>query len=83
MRYIIPDDVYNVLKWATLIVLPALATLFGTVGGAWGVDAELVASVTTTITAVSTFCGAILGVSAATAKPDLGEGTEGDEADNG
>lgn len=81
MRYIIPDDVYDALKWATLIVLPALATLFGAVGAAWGVDAGLVASVTTTITAVSTFCGAILGVSAVTAKPDPGEGAEGGEAE--
>lgn len=68
MQYMIPDSVYNVLKWGCLIVLPALATLVGTVGQAWGMDAGLSASITTTITAIGTFGGVVLGVSAATAK---------------
>lgn len=72
MTYIVPDGVYQVLKWAALIVLPAAATLIATVAPAWGVDAALVQSVTTTITAVSAFCGVVLGVSQVTAKP--GEG---------
>ena len=83
MKYLIPDDLYDALKWAVLIVLPAFATFFGVVGGAWGVDPGLIASVTTTITAFSTFCGAALGVSAATAKPDPGEGEVGGEAEGG
>lgn len=69
MQYKIPDSVYQVLKWGCLIVLPALATLVGTVGQAWGMDPGLSASITTTITAVGTFGGVVLGVSAATAKP--------------
>lgn len=69
MSYAIPDKVYNALKWGCLIVLPALATLVGTVGQAWGMDAGLSASITTTITAIGTFGGVVLGVSAATAKP--------------
>ena len=69
MEYIIPDKVYKVMKWAALIVLPAASTLIATVGPAWGMDGGLVQSITTTITAVAAFCGVVLGVSQATAKP--------------
>ena len=69
MTYMIPDGVYAVLKWATLIVLPATATLIATVGPVWGMDGGLVQGITTTITAVAAFFGVVLGVSAATAKP--------------
>ena len=72
MTYIIGERAYAVIKWAVLIVLPALATLFSAVAAAWGMDAGLVNAVVTTITAVSAFGGAVLGVSAATARP--GEG---------
>lgn len=74
MSYIIPDRVYQVIKWAVLIVLPAVATLVATVGPVWGMDGELCQAVVTTITAVSTFGGVVLGVSAATARP--GDGGE-------
>lgn len=68
MKYIIPEKPYKVLKWVGLIVLPAVATLVSTVGPVWGMDGELCQAVVTTITAVSTFGGVVLGVSAATAK---------------
>lgn len=77
MTYMIPDGVYAILKWATLIVLPATATLIATIGPVWGMDGGLVQSLTTTITAVATFFGVVLGVSQAMAKPGAGEG--GDE----
>ena len=34
MQYIIPDKVYNILKWVGLVALPAIATFVGTVGTA-------------------------------------------------
>ena len=37
--WLIPSRAYDVLKWAGLIALPALATLVGTCAGAWGADA--------------------------------------------
>ena len=67
MQYILPDKAYQVIKWAVLIVLPALATLISTVGPAWGMDGAMCQALTTTITAVSAFGGCVLGVSAATA----------------
>lgn len=68
MEYLIPDKVYNALKWGCLIVLPALATLIGTIGQAWGMDADLSSAIATTITAIGTFGGVVLGVSSAAAK---------------
>lgn len=73
MQYMVPDKLYKILKWAALIVLPAASTLIATVGPAWGMDGELVQSITTTVTAVATFFGLVLGVSQATAKPTGGE----------
>lgn len=68
MDYIIPEKAYKVVKWGVLIVLPAAATLVSAVGTAWGADPELLNAISTTITAVATFGGAVLGVSAITAK---------------
>lgn len=73
MQYIIPDGIYQLLKWAVLIVLPALATMFSAVAAAWGMDATIAQAIVTTVTAVSAFGGAILGVSSVTAKPTGGE----------
>ena len=73
MNYMIPDGVYQLLKWAALIVLPAAATLIATVGPVWGMDGTLVQAVTTTITAVSAFCGVVLGVSEVTKTPVGGD----------
>lgn len=68
MQYILPDKVYNVLKWVGLVALPAVATFVGTVGTAveWGPTTIAV----TVITATGTFVGALLGVSAATGKTE-------------
>lgn len=67
--YLLPDKVYQVLKWLALIALPAVAWLVGVVGPQWGVPhcGEIV----TTINAVGLFVGALIGVSQLTAtKPD-------------
>lgn len=60
--YIIPNKLYDVLKWVGLIVLPALATLVQTVGTAVGFEYTDVAA--TVITAVGTFVGMVIGASA-------------------
>lgn len=66
MQYLVPDNVYNVLKWAGLIACPAIATLVGTIGNAAGW--EWTALAVTVITAVGTFIGSLLGVSEKTKK---------------
>lgn len=60
--WLIPGRVYDILKWLGLIVLPALALFVNTVGPAWGwphVDATV-----TTLNALGTLAGALIGVSA-------------------
>lgn len=57
----IPDKVYDVLKWIALIVMPALATFYSIVGKVWGWP--YIGEVTTTITALGTLIGALIGLS--------------------
>ena len=57
------NKVYDVLKFIAQIVLPAVATLYATLGKIWGWP--LVTEITATICAVDTFLGAILGISSA------------------
>ena len=59
----LPNKMYNVLKWLTMIVLPALATLYFALSGIWGFPYG--EQVVGTITALVTFFGVVLGVSTA------------------
>lgn len=59
----LPDKMYNVLKWLTMIVLPALATLYFALSGIWGFPYG--EQVVGTIAALVTFFGVVLGVSTA------------------
>lgn len=56
------DKTYDTLKWIAQILLPALGTLYAAVGAIWGL--AYVQEVVTTIVAVDTFLGALLGLSA-------------------
>lgn len=59
---ILPDKVYNVLKWISMILLPAIATLWFALGKIWGFP--YLAEIEATIIAIDTFLGAVLGISA-------------------
>ena len=72
MTYIVPEQIYQVLKWAGLIALPAIAVFVSTVGQAWGMDPGLSNAIVTTLNALGVLVGALLGISQATGKP--GEG---------
>ena len=61
MEYLLPDNVYQVLKWVGLILMPALAALIGAVGPAWGLPH--VDAIVLTINAVGTFIGVVIGAS--------------------
>lgn len=71
MQYIIPDKVYNILKWVGLIAFPAVATFVGTVGTACGWEFTGIA--VTVITATGTLVGSLIGVSHATAKENAND----------
>lgn len=75
--WLIPSRAYDVLKWAGLIALPALATLVGTCAGAWGADAATAQAVVTTINAVGTFVGVAIGASAIKAGKGAADADEG------
>lgn len=64
--YIIPEEIYKVIKWAGLIACPAIATFIGVVGPMWGMPN--VDAIVTTVNAMGVLIGALIGVSAATAK---------------
>ena len=55
------NRVYDIIKYIALIVLPALATLYSTLAGVWGLPyAE---QIPVTIMAVDTFMGILLKLS--------------------
>lgn len=55
------NKVYDILKYIALIVLPALATLWATLGKIWGWP--LVTEISASIMAVDFFLGALLKIS--------------------
>lgn len=63
MNLVLPDKVYDILKWIAMVVLPAIGTLYFALAGIWGFPFG--EEVVGTITAVDTFLGALLGISTA------------------
>ena len=59
----LPDKIYDVLKWVTMIVLPALATAYVGLASIWGWPYADEVAKTTAV--VCTLLGAILGISTA------------------
>ncbi|MBP3589387.1 MAG: holin [Muribaculaceae bacterium] len=67
MKYKLPSEVYDVLKWVGLALLPALGVLVSTVGKAWGFP--YVEPTVITIDALGVFIATIIGYSHLTAEP--------------
>lgn len=59
-NYLLPDKVYNVLKWVALLLLPTLAWMSTSLGDVWGFDG---AAVSTTLNICGTAIAALIGVS--------------------
>ena len=57
---VLSDKVYKTLKWALLTVVPALITLISGLGTIYGYDTT---QITAVIGLVSTFVGAVVGIS--------------------
>ena len=65
------DSVYDILKWVTLVCLPALGTAYVALSGVWGFPyAE---EVSKTVMAVCTLLGALLGISTAEYRKGAGK----------
>ena len=59
---LLSDKVYNRLKWVAQYLLPALGTLYFALASIWGLPYG--EQIVGTITAIDTFLGVILGISA-------------------
>lgn len=59
--YLLPDRVYDALKWLALIALPAIAVFAQAVGPAWGLPQ--VDQIVETLDALGVLIGALIGVS--------------------
>lgn len=59
----LPDKIYDILKWVTMIVLPALATAYVGLAAIWGWPFADEVAKTTAV--VCTLLGALLGISTA------------------
>ena len=58
---LIPDRLYDVLKWVAIIVMPALSTFIVGLGGIWSLP--YAGQVAATVTALGVLLGAFLGLS--------------------
>jgi len=65
------NKLYDRLKWAVMIGLPAFSTLYFAVSGIW--DLPSGEKVIGTISAITAFLGVVLGISNATYKSGQGE----------
>ena len=61
MKTLLNNKTYDILKWAALVLLPAIGTLYFALAGIWGFPYG--EQIVGTITALDTFLGVILGIS--------------------
>lgn len=73
----IPNKVYDCLKWVCMVGLPALATLWFALGKIWGFP--YLAEIEATIIAIDTFLGAVLGISSINYNSKLSDKVGGTE----
>lgn len=66
IKYWLPNDVYDVIKFVVTVILPAVSVLYVGLAGIWGWP--YADEVSRTIAVVYTFLCAIIGISTATAK---------------
>jgi hypothetical protein len=60
------NKTYDIIKWVVMIVLPALSALYVGLGGIW--DWPYIEQVAGTISCITVFLGALLGISSASYK---------------
>lgn len=72
MQYILPDHVYDAIKYVVTIIMPALSVLYVGLAGIWGFP--YADEVSRTFAVLYTFLCAVMGFSTLTAK-------EGEDAD--
>ena len=68
MQYLLPNRVYDLIKYVVTIILPAASVLYVALAGIWGWP--YADEISRTIAAVYTFLCALMGISSLTAKVD-------------
>ena len=68
MKYILPDRIYDLIKFIVTVILPALSVAYVGLAGIWGFP--YADEISRTIAVVYTFLCAVMGFSSYTAKPD-------------
>jgi hypothetical protein len=68
---VLPDKMYDILKWVALIALPAISVFYFTISKIWGLPYG--AEITATIDAVALLIGTLIGVSHLTLKGEDNE----------
>lgn len=66
--FILSNKAYDILKWGTIVLLPALGTLYFGLGNLWGFP--YIEEVVGSIAVLETFLGALIGVSTKNYKGD-------------
>lgn len=56
------NSLYDILKWVSLVLLPAFSVMYAALSGVWGFTH--VQEIITTVAAIETFVGALIGISA-------------------
>ena len=59
-KFVLKDKLYQILKWGLILFVPALISLIGNLGKIYGFETE---KIILTIAEISTFLGAITGIS--------------------
>lgn len=68
------DNVYTILKWITMVVIPAVTTAYVGLAAIWGWP--YATEIAKTSAVVCTLLGALLGISTAEYNRTSGKGTE-------
>lgn len=66
MAYLIPDKIYNVLKWVCIVALPIVAWGYGALAAEWGWP--MADQIVDTIHIVAVILGGLLGIDEVQAK---------------
>ena len=70
MKYWLPNEIYDAIKFIVTVVMPAVSVLYVGLAAIWGWPYS--DEIARTIAVVYTFLCAILGISTYTAKPAVG-----------
>lgn len=62
------NEIYDILKWIAMYLLPAIGTLYFALASVWGLPYG--EQIVGTVTAIDTFLGVILGISTANYNKD-------------